>query len=285
MSSYDREDRCSYDREDRYDRRKDNWGSKDILVGWGIDMRLVSKLGMYEFIKEAGDGERLVKSTIYKESIENQLDKEGVLDHIDRWLRDRGGRAKYTASVMRSESGQEFEPLGEDIVGLVFKESATRCREAAEDAASRYFPIDSPGAFPVYTRSGSLYRGDIKKKQEEDEKTSSSRKDCKGQAVPMGDERLNAPVPNSSGKSYNIPSYTIGEHHSPSFGGAISVSGAGGNISSGGRYGLIGHSIGHSYYSGTGVTIGCGKLLDGDNSICVGCHVPGCVKSSYGLSH
>lgn len=133
--------------------------SKDFLIGWGIDMRLISKLGMFEFIREAGDGEALVREAIQKESIESQIEREKVLDYIDAWLRGRGGRAKYAASVISSESGQKFEALGQHVAGLIFEEEETHYRDVVEDVSSKYFPIDKPEPVPAYIRSSDINAG------------------------------------------------------------------------------------------------------------------------------
>lgn len=133
--------------------------SKDFLIGWGIDMRLVSKLGMFEFIREAGDGETLVREAIQKESIESQIEREKVLDYIDTWLQERGGRAKYAASVISSESGQKFEALGQHVAGLIFEEEETHYRDVVRDVSSRYFPIDNPEPVPAYIRSCDINAG------------------------------------------------------------------------------------------------------------------------------
>lgn len=251
----------SYDREDRYDGRKDNRGSKDILVGWGIDMRLVSKLGMFEFIREAGDGKKLVKFAIGKESIDSQIDREKVLDHIDRWLWNRGGKAEYAASVINSESGQDFRALGKNMAGLVFRESATRCREAAEDAASRYFPIDSPRVVPVYVSNDSMYEGEAEDAQDKAPVKSGGENGHQEQSFSIGgrDARLDINVHvDQSCLSHSGLSYHTG-NYSPSYSGRS----------------YLGRSMGIS----TGGSVGCSKVFSSDNSTCINCGVAWCAKN------
>lgn len=246
---------------DRYDGRKDNRGSKDILVGWGIDMRLVSKLGMFEFIREAGDGKKLVKFAIGKESIDSQIDREKVLDHIDRWLWNRGGKAEYAASVINSESGQDFRALGKNMAGLVFRESATRCREAAEDAASRYFPIDSPRVVPVYVSNDSMYEGEAEDAQDKAPVKSGGENGHQEQSFSIGgrDARLDINVHvDQSCLSHSGLSYHTG-NYSPSYSGRS----------------YLGRSMGIS----TGGSVGCSKVFSSDNSTCINCGVAWCAKN------
>ena len=175
--SRDEDRRCSrYDergcrteneeRYDRYDRRSSRDGScesREVLVGWGIEMGRVSKLGMYRLIEAAGDSRKLIQYAIRKDTADSQSELEKVLDRIDDWLRQKEGcRAGYAASVIK-KSGHSFENLGGCMAGVLFDKEGDRCRAIAEKAASEYFPLDKPGAVPVYVRTGGMYAGEMPK--------------------------------------------------------------------------------------------------------------------------